>query len=242
MLPVAILCGGLGTRMRSIAAEGPKALISVGGDPFIYHQLRWLAAHGIADVVLCVGFGADVIRGAVGDGTQFGLNVAYSDDGEHLRGTAGSLAHALPFLGARFLVMYGDSLLQCDPIRVAQDFVNSDAAGLMTVLRNDDRWLPSNVRVEDSYVVGYDKKAPLGTMTHIDYGLNAFSARSFADIDSHRPVDLADVHTSLVRSKSLRAFTVIDRFYEIGSPQGLAETERFLAEIPSLGGQHGHLR
>jgi MurNAc alpha-1-phosphate uridylyltransferase len=236
MLPVAILCGGLGTRMRSVAAHLPKSLIRVAGDPFVYHQLRWLASGGAADVVLCVGYGADDIRAAVGDGTRFGIRVTYSNDGEQLRGTAGSLARALPLLGSRFLTMYGDSILQCDPMRVADAFIDSNDLGLMTVLRNEDRWLPSNARIEEPYVVAYDKKAPLGTMTHIDYGLNAFKAKCFANIDRTHPVDLVEVHRSLVDRGNLRAYTVADRFYEIGSPDGLAEAERYLASFSRIGG------
>lgn len=241
MLTVAILCGGLGTRMRSIAPDMPKALIPVAGEPFIHHQLRWLAVGGVTDVVLCVGYGADAIGAAVGNGRRFGLNVAYSADGDALRGTAGSLARALPQLGDRFLAMYGDSFLQCDPMRVADDFTASNDSGLMTVLRNDDRFLPSNVRVEGNHVVEYNKQAPPGTMTHIDYGLNGFMAGSFRDVDPSRAMDLTVVHADLVRTKRLRAYTVLDRFYEIGSPQGLAETEHFLKSASRFGGRHGKL-
>jgi NDP-sugar pyrophosphorylase family protein len=225
---VAILCGGKGTRVAEIAGNLPKALIPVVGEPFLAHQLRWLARQGIAEVVLLTGYRADAIRDYAGDGRAFGLRVRYSEDGAEPRGTAGAIRRALPVLGERFLTVYGDALLHADLQAVGAALV-PPYEGVMTVFRNEDRGLRSNVAVDGEHVRAYDKEAATGTMTHIDYGINAFRADVFADVSDDRPVDLAEVHRAMIARGTLRAFAVSERWYEIGSPEGLAETEWFIA-------------
>ena len=136
MLPVAILAGGLGTRLYPLTERVPKALIEVNGEPFLAHQLRLLRARGIQRVVLCIGQHGERIREYAGDGAQFGLQVEYSEDGPALLGTAGALRHALPLLGDAFFVLYGDSYLPCSYRDVADAFHAAGQPGLMTVYRN----------------------------------------------------------------------------------------------------------
>jgi len=227
VLPVAILCGGKGTRIAAIAGDAPKALVPVAGTPFLAHQLRWLRDAGATDVVLLTGYRGDRIRAFAGDGGAFGVRVAYSDDGEQPRGTGGAVVRALPLLGDAFLTVYGDALLTADPACVARALVKP-YDGVMTVFPNADRWLPSNVRVDGERVAAYDKDAPRGTMTHIDYGINAFRASAFAGAPAERAFDVADVHRALIARGALRAVPVAERWYEIGTPEGLNDTEGFL--------------
>src|SRR5262245_28598201 len=98
MLPVAILAGGLATRLRPITETIPKALVEIAGQPFLAHQLRLLAGAGYRRVVLCVGYRAEQIRDFAGDGRAFGLELEYSLDGPVLLGTAGAIRRALPLL------------------------------------------------------------------------------------------------------------------------------------------------
>jgi NDP-sugar pyrophosphorylase family protein len=234
-MSVAVLCGGKGTRIAAIAGDLPKALVLVNGTPFLDHQLRWLRRSGAVDVVLLTGYRAERIREFAGDGARYGLQIRYSDDGNEPRGTAGALARALPLLSETFVCIYGDALLQANPIEVGSTLGEGDD-GVMSVYRNEDRWVPSNVRIDAGRVTAYEKKAAPGTMTHIDYGINAFRASAFSAVAAHRPVDLADVHRSMIDHGSLRAFPVEGRFYEIGSPEGLAETEDFVRTSPAFGG------
>ena len=114
MLPIAILAGGLATRLRPVTETIPKALIEVAGEPFLAHQLRLLRRNGFEQVVLCVGHLGEKIQAFAGDGRAFGLHVEYAFDGPQLLGTAGALRRALPMLGDAFAVIYGDSYLPCD--------------------------------------------------------------------------------------------------------------------------------
>jgi NDP-sugar pyrophosphorylase family protein len=227
MIPVAILCGGKGTRIAALSGELPKALLPVADVPFLEHQLRWLARSGATDVVLLTGYRGERIRAFAGDGERFGLRVAYSDDDDRPRGTGGAVIRALPLLGDAFLTVYGDALLAASPAAAAAA-LRAPYEGVMTVYPNHDRWERSNVRVAGERVAVYDKQAQMGTMTHIDYGLNAFRSAAFAGFPTDAPVDLGEVHRALAARGTLRALTVSERWHEIGSPEGLAETERFL--------------
>jgi N-acetyl-alpha-D-muramate 1-phosphate uridylyltransferase len=222
-LPVAILAGGLATRLHPITETIPKALVDVAGTPFIVRQLDYLRRQGISRVVLCVGFLGDQIEAVVGDGAAMGLAVSYSQDWPKLKGTGGALKQALPLLDSRFLVLYGDSYLPIDFAAVEREFVASGKPALMTVQRNADRWDKSNVLFEHNVIVEYNKRTPTPDMRHIDYGLGAMSAQVLTDEDTMGPFDLADVYHRLSLSGLLVGYEVHERFYEIGSHQGLAE-------------------
>ena len=231
MLPVAVLCGGKGTRIAAMAGDRPKALVPIAGRPFLDLQLSWLARAGVRDVVLCVGYGAEAIRDFARDGAAWNVRVRYSEDGARPLGTGGALRRALPQLGDAFLTLYGDALLQCALERVASALGPHDD-GVMTVYANRDRWLRSNVDIDGDRVAAYDKEAPPQSMTYIDYGLNAFRARAFDGFDVEAPFDLAEVHRAAIARRTLRAVVCDDRWYEIGSPEGLAEAERFVQAHP----------
>ena len=233
MLTVAILAGGLATRLRPMTETVPKSLVEVNGEPFIVHQLRLLQAKGIGHVVLCVGHLGSLVQRAIGDGTALGLQVDYSFDGPALLGTAGAVRNALPKLGDSFFVMYGDSYLPCDYVAVARNFETVNVLGMMTVFRNDGQWDTSNVEFEAGEhergeIVAYSKTNRTLRMRYIDYGLGVFRAEAFRGLPSGEACDLARLYTDLLQRKQLAAFEVRERFYEIGSLAGLRETAAFL--------------
>ena len=226
-LPVAILAGGLATRLHPITETIPKALVEVAGQPFILRQLDYLKRQGVSRVVLCVGYLGEQIEALVGDGRATGLSVSYSQDWPKLMGTGGALRQALPLLDSQFLVLYGDSYLPVDFVRVEHAFLSSGKPALMTVQRNADQWDKSNVLFLNDVLVEYNKRAPTAEMRHIDYGLGALSAQSLADEPSGEPFDLADIYHRLSLSGDLAGYEVHERFYEIGSHQGLAEAAEY---------------
>jgi NDP-sugar pyrophosphorylase family protein len=222
-LPVAIIAGGVATRLHPITENIPKALVDVAGTPFILRQLDYLRQQGVGRVVLCVGFLGEQIEAVVGDGSGCGLSVSYSQDWPNLMGTGGALKQALPLLDSQFLVLYGDAYLPIDFASVERAFLNSGKPALMTVQRNADQWDKSNVLFVDNVIVEYNKRAPTPSMRHIDYGLGAISAQLLADENTTGPFDLADVYHRLSLSGQLAGYEVHERFYEIGSHKGLAE-------------------
>jgi len=229
MLPVAILMGGLATRLRPITLTIPKALVEVAGRPFVHRQLDSLRDQGVTRVVLCTGHLGEQIVESVGDGSRFGLRVEYSPDGPTALGTGGALKAALPLLGPEFFVLYGDSFLPIDYAPVQAAFAASGKPALMTVLKNENRWDKSNTQYAHGVVQLYDKVAPTPAMQHIDYGLSVLSARALAGVADGAAVDLAQVYTSLSLSGQLAGFEVTERFYEIGSHEGLREAAHYFS-------------
>jgi NDP-sugar pyrophosphorylase family protein len=230
MFPVAILAGGLATRLRPITEKIPKALIEVAGRQFICRQLDYLRDQGILRVVLCTGFLGEQIEAAVGDGSAFGLDVCYSPDGPTLLGTGGTLKRALPLLGGRFFVLYGDSFLPCDFHDVQQAFVSGGRPALMTVLLNGNRWDKSNVLFRDGQIIEYNKHAPRPEMEYIDYGLGILTAEVLSAYPAGRTFDLAEVYHQLSLAGKLAGHEVHERFYEIGSHEGLKEAEMYFSK------------
>ncbi len=131
-------------------------------------------------------------------------------------------------LGSAFMVMYGDSYLPVDFRAVWENFIKADTEGLMTVFRNEDRWDRSNVEFEQGRIMRYSKTEQIAAMQHIDYGLSAYRATAFSSWQSGERFDLADVSSMLVVQGKLAGYEVKERFYEIGSPTGLAEAEAML--------------
>ena len=230
MLPVAILAGGTATRLRPLGHTLPKSLVPVAGEPFISHQLRRLRREEIERVVLCVGHLGKMIHAFVGDGARFGLKVDYSFDGDRLLGTGGALRQALTLLGDTFFVLYGDSYLDIPFAPVLATFQRSGAPVLMTVFRNEGRWDTSNVLFDGARIVRHDKRAPTPDMHHIDYGLGIFTRAALADRPPAVPFDLSDVYAELAANSQLAGYEVTQRFYEIGTPEGVTATDAYLSK------------
>jgi NDP-sugar pyrophosphorylase family protein len=228
-LPVAILAGGLATRLYPLTEHVPKSLIEVAGRPFALHQIELLQRNGVRDIVYLLGRHGKMVREALGDGSRYGVRLRYVFDGPRALGTGGAVRSALSELGDGFLLLYGDSYLECDYSAVESAFSSSGKSGLMTVCRNDDRWDCSNVVYEAGRIVRYDKRARVPEMHHVDYGLAAFRPAAFANWAEGEAFDLAQVYQALIAAEDLAAFEVHSRFYEIGSPAGLADTRVYLA-------------
>jgi len=233
MFPVAILAGGLATRLRPLTDKIPKVLVSIAGKPFLAHQLELLRRQGITRVVLCLGHLGEMVREQFGDGSAHGVRLEYSFDGPVLLGTGGALKQALPWLGAAFFVLYGDSYLPIDFAPVAESFERSGKLGLMTIYRNEGRYDTSNVVFANGEINVYDKKTRLPEMRHIDYGLSVFRAAALDEYPPGVKFDLAELMQRLAARRQLAGFEVLERFHEIGSPSGLAELEALLARQAS---------
>ena len=229
-LPVAILAGGLATRLHPITEKIPKSLVDVAGVPFLAHQLRLLRSHGIRRAVLCVGFLGEMIESDFGDGAAFGVELKYSFDGPVLLGTGGALRLALPLLGDAFFVLYGDSYLPVDYAAVEAEWRASGKDALMTVFKNDGAWDTSNVEFSEGKLARYDKRERTPAMRHIDYGLSIFTAKTLADRAAGERFELSEVQRDLVAHGRMAGYEVRERFYEIGSHAGLAELSALLSK------------
>jgi NDP-sugar pyrophosphorylase family protein len=230
MFPVAILAGGLATRLRPITEEIPKSLIEVAGEPFICHQLDYLHQQGINSVVLCIGYLGEKIQEVVGDGSRWDMHVSYSPDGPALLGTGGALRQALPLLGEHFFILYGDSYLPIDFSDVGKTYAASGKKGLMTVLQNQNQWDKSNVEFNVGQIIEYNKTLIRPQMHYIDYGLGLLQGDALHAYPAGQSFDLSKVYNDLSLTGELAGYEVFERFYEIGSHQGIVDTQAYLLE------------
>lgn len=226
-----ILAGGLATRLGALSKTTPKSLVSVAGRPFLEHQLTLLKRRGFSEVLLCIGHLGEQIRVFAGDGTRFGLRISYSEDGPTPLGTAGALRRALGSLAPEFLVTYGDSYLPFDYAAPLRDLVaHPQASGTMAVYENRGRFDASNTQIRGDLVVRYEKASGDPALDHIDYGATALRRDVIHAIAPGAAAGFDRLQAELARAGTLRAWLASERFYEIGSPEGLADLERLLAE------------
>ena len=225
-LPLAILAGGLGKRLGQKTINKAKVLIDVAGKPFISRQLNYLSDQGVKDIVICTAHLGEQIKAYIGNGSKYNLKIFYSDDGDQLLGTGGSVKKACRILGENFFILYGDSFLPIDFSLVEKAFFQQKKPALMTVFKNQGQWDKSNVYFKDKSVK-YNKNYPQKNMNYIDYGLNVVKNSIFNDFPSNKAFDLSDVFEDLSNKDLLAGFEVYDRFYEIGSINGLNDTINF---------------
>jgi NDP-sugar pyrophosphorylase family protein len=225
---IAILAGGLGTRVAALTGGvTPKAMLPLAGRPFIDHKLAETRRLGADRVVLLLGHGADQIAAHVGDGSQWGMHIDVLLDGSQPLGTGGALRHAAPLLGLQVWVTYGDTLLDADLQGAETHARTIGCRGAMTVLHNRDQWEISNTSIAGGRVVAYTKGEPAGTHEYIDYGYLLFPVDSLTEIDDPA-FDLRIVISKLIEQRQLAAYEVFERFHDIGTPEALAETDRWL--------------
>jgi len=224
-----VLAGGVGTRLKPITEKIPKSMIQIRGKPFLEHQLNLLKNHGISDVVLCVGYLGDKIKEYFGDGRKFGIKLRYSEERGGLLGTAGAIKNAQDLLNDVFFVTYGDAYLILDYQEVMRYFKKFNKLGLMVVYKNFDKYDRSNVVVEGNLVKIYSKKKKAPDMVYIDFGVSMLRKKALNLIPAGKVVDLEELYRELIERKELLAFETDQRFYQIGSPEGLEEFKRIIS-------------
>jgi NDP-sugar pyrophosphorylase family protein len=228
MLPVAILMGGLGTRLGDLTEKLPKCLIEINGKPFIDWQMDSLIQSGYTDFVFCVSHKSEMIQDYLGDGLRLGVNVKYSFDGPLLLGTGGAVKKALPLLGNNFAVIYGDSFLPINYFTVEQNFLSSRMKVVMTVYKNQNNFDSSNVEFSNQELINYNKFNQSTKMKHIDYGMSYFRRSAFEFVSDLERFDLGSLYHSLAQNGMLGGYEVFERFYEIGSRVGIKDLSEYL--------------
>ncbi len=229
-MQVAILAGGLATRLGDLTRNQPKSTLKIRGKTFLEYQLELLRKGGIKNIVLCVSHMGDQIEQYFGDGIRYGVNIKYSFE-EKLLGTAGALKKAEALLNDTFFTMYGDSYLFLDFSAAMHYFKSQNKLALMTVYKNYDRYDRSNTVIEGNLVKKFSKKERTKDMVYIEYGANIFSKEALKMIPESQFYSLDDLFPRLIEMGELLAFEVKERFYEIGSPQGLEDFEEYIKGV-----------
>jgi len=223
---IALLAGGLATRLYPMTHDTPKLMLMIDDKPFIHYQLKRIKENGLKRVVLCVGKHGERIESYLKHAPDSGLDIALSFDGDKQLGTGGALKKALPLLSDPFFILYGDSFLNLDYLQIYKRFQENNDLALMTVFHNKDQWDVSNIVYKNDRIFTYDKKNRIADMNYIDYGLGLIHKRSFDYMPDEGPFDLAQLYLILVQRGEMMGYEVFDRFYEVGSFDGLEQTRQ----------------
>jgi N-acetyl-alpha-D-muramate 1-phosphate uridylyltransferase len=226
-MQIAILAGGLATRLRPLTDKIPKSLVPIHGKTFLEYQLDFLKAGGVTDIVLCIGHMGEQIEEYFGNGSEYGVRIKYSREGKIQLGTAGALKKAESLLEDEFFIMYGDSYLFLDFGTLMCYFLNQNKLALMTVYKNQGRYDKSNTEVEGNLVRRYSKQEKTEAMVYIDYGVNILRKKALKLVPADQPYPLEELFPQLIAQNEILAYEIKERFYEIGSPEGLAEFKKY---------------
>jgi NDP-sugar pyrophosphorylase family protein len=172
-----------------------------------------------------------MVQEYLGDGSGRGVKIQYSHDGEKQLGTGGAIQKALPMLGEAFGVIYGDSYLPINYFAVEKEFLDSENRALMTLFENEDQFDFSNIEYIKGILVNYEKGKNDKKMHHIDYGLTYFRNDAFLSWADQSAFDLSEFCHELAKDGYLGGFEVFERFYEIGSVQGINEFAEYLRKV-----------
>jgi NDP-sugar pyrophosphorylase family protein len=220
MIPVAILCGGLGSRLGALTSDVPKPMIAIGGRPFLERVVESFATRGLRTIVLLTGYRSDVIERHFGDGSRFGVDIRYSVELEPL-GTGGAVREARPLLGSRFILTYGDVLRQ-----FAYDRFVSERQG--SCLAAYPRITFGNTTVEGDRVTRFDRRAR--DLGFVDAGFSVMETSSLNLLPEGASSFEEVVYSTLAECGELGAEVVDHAFYDIGTPDELARTRVTLEE------------
>jgi len=215
MITVAVLCGGLGTRLGELTRGVPKPMIEIGGRPYLERVIKSFSERGLCDFVLLTGYRGEVIEDHFGDGARFGVDIRYSREEEPL-GTGGAIREARALLGDRFLMTYADVLRRFDYDR----FVQQHRGNCLAVY---PRILAGNTDLEADRVVRFDKRAP--ELPYIDAGFSVMQASTIDILPTAGACSFEEiVFSGLAQHGELEGEIVNRDFFDIGTPEELART------------------
>lgn len=229
-LEVVVLAGGEGTRLRSVAGSLPKALVEVAGRPMLDWKLDQLAQAGAVRIHLLVGAGQEQIARHLTKRPP-PTTVVTHQDGPVLRGTGGALLACQDLLPDRFVVTYGDSLLDEPLMPLWSQFTDSDDIALLAVTRQFDSRESGNVAVASHRVVAYGRNPRDVALAWLDYGYLAMSKRALDGYKAGERLDLGRIISDLANQGRLSAYEVSAEFWEIGTPESLIRVSEHLAEF-----------
>ena len=226
-----MLAGGMGTRLKARFGDLPKPLAPVGGRPLLERQIEWLGGHGVRDVVLCTGHGADQVRETLGDGARLGARLHYSAEPEAL-GTAGALRLARGHVAGPALVLNGDTLAPCDPWALERARWESGALGAVALFRVADASSRGRVECDTQGRVArfVEKDADHVGPAWVNGGVYAFAPRVWNYIPGVGAASLErEVLPRLAAEGRLAAFEAEGEFWDIGTPEDWERAQRRFA-------------
>jgi NDP-sugar pyrophosphorylase family protein len=243
-LPVLILAGGLGTRLRTVLADRPKGLAPIGSRPFLEIQIELLRAQGARRFVLCVGHLAEHVERTLGDGRRLGVRIDYSREGDRLLGTAGALKRADRFFRPDALVLNGDTYFALDYGRLVERHrAERHRVGVLATIalaRAPDACRYGSVTLDSSgsSIVGFAEKQTVapGAVAWLNAGAYVVEREMLDRLAPDQPCSLErEAFPRVLRSGGrIAALTSDEPFFDIGTPEGLATFAAFYAGLSGV--------
>ncbi len=215
-----ILAAGRGERMGALTAAQPKPLLEIGGRSLVEHHVVRLVASGVDEIVINLSYRGTQIRAQLGDGSRFGISIAYSEEGEPPLETAGGIVHALPLLGMEpFLLVNSDVFTSFD-FRV---LIDGPRAPALVLVPNP----PHNPRGDFGIDAAGHVCAVPPLLTYA--GIALFDPRSFAKLEPGRRPLKPWLDAAIAR-RELRGLAFAGSWLDVGTPERLEAARAMAAE------------
>lgn len=226
---VMILAAGRGERMRPLTDHTPKPLLKAGDEPLIGWHLRRLHAAGIREVVINHAWLGRQIEETLGDGSHYGVHIAYSPEGEQGLETAGGIATALPLLGNKpFLVINGDVLTNIDfqaACKQAQQLDDTQHLAHLYLVPNPPHNPQGDFALDVSGSLNADKAAgQSGTFS----GVGVYHPQLFIDTPAHTPAKLAPLLRAAMDKGQISGEMYLGLWLDVGTPERLAQADEWV--------------
>lgn len=243
---VAILAGGMGTRLRERSGDVPKPMVRVLGKPMLHHQIELCRKHGFTNIALLVQHRHEIIYEYFGDGSAFGVKLSYAIEADP-RGTSGALRDALPMLADRFLLLYGDTFMDVDLLKFWNVHEASGAVGTLFLHPNDHPQDSDLVDI-DSYgsvraILPYPHPEGREVRNLVNAALYVLDRAGLEDVTpTEGKADIAKhmFPRMLELGRRLHGYVSPEYIKDMGTPERLDKVERdFVAGLPErLSGRH----
>ena len=233
---ILILAGGKAKRLGKVTKNIPKSLINFYKKPFIYYQLCLLERNKFKKIVISTGHLSKKLKYYINKNKKkFNLKIKFINDGKNLLGTGGAIKNAISMLSKDFFVIFGDSYLDVDYLKIYKKFLFFKKLGLMTVYKNNNlndktgEGL-SDIEIHNGKIIKYDKLSRNSRMEYINYGISVFNKNLFKKWEFKKKMDLQVINQELIDNKELSYLIIKKQFYETGSKKGIKLTKQYLKE------------
>ena len=221
-----ILCGGKGTRLKTISKDQPKILIPINKKPFIYFLLDSLITNGFKKIFLLISYKSQLIKDEVGDSYKK-VPILYIEDNKELKsGTASAIYSSYQKLPEHFLLQYGDTILDIDYKKFYEESKSLKDSILMSIYKNVEDLDKNNVLYKDSKLIYYNSESNsnnknIAYSNYIDYGLlgihKSFLKTHICFLKENE--SLKHFQEKISYLNLIKPYLVNKRFYEIGNPE-----------------------
>ena len=216
-----ILAAGLGNRMRPLTLHTPKPLLEVGGKPLIVWHIEKLQKIGVTDIVINTAWLGEKLAQALGDGSQFGVNILWSHEGEGLE-TAGGIVNALPLLGDQpFILVNGDVWTTMDFAPLLDIHLQHHLAHLVLV-ENPAQHPQGDFTLSNGQAYTFEQHVKGENLTFS--GVSVIDPRMFAGLENgKRP--LAPLLKQGMLDHKILASKLNGAWVDVGTPERLADLD-----------------